>query len=85
MRAAENDLATQQARRPISLTAAETAWITTAGADVRAVFDAPTRIPGPTAGAGGAACVSLRRTAGDQQLRRVAGPDADRYRVREGW
>ena len=41
VRAAENDLATQTARRPVALTAAETAWITTAGADVRAVFDAP--------------------------------------------
>ena len=42
VRAAENDLATQQGRRPLTLTPAETAWITTAGADVRAVFDAPT-------------------------------------------
>ena len=42
VRAAENDWATQQARRPVALTAAETAWITTAGADVRAVFDAST-------------------------------------------
>jgi predicted DNA-binding transcriptional regulator AlpA len=41
VRAAENDLATQTAHRPVALTAAETAWITTAGADVRAVFDAP--------------------------------------------
>jgi excisionase family DNA binding protein len=42
VRAAENDLATQRARRPVSLTPEETAWITRAGADVRAVFDAPT-------------------------------------------
>ncbi len=42
VRSAENDLAARQSRRPIRLTAAETAWLTTAGADVRAVFDAPT-------------------------------------------
>ena len=32
----------QQARRPVTLTSEELAWITTAGADIRAVFDAPT-------------------------------------------
>jgi DNA invertase Pin-like site-specific DNA recombinase len=42
VRAAENDLAGQRTRRPVTLTAAETAWITTAGADVRAIFDAAT-------------------------------------------
>jgi DNA invertase Pin-like site-specific DNA recombinase/predicted DNA-binding transcriptional regulator AlpA len=42
VRAAENDLAAQRARRPLTLTAEETAWLTTAGADVRAVFEAPT-------------------------------------------
>jgi len=42
VRAAENDLATQRARRPITLTAQETAWLTRVGADVRAVFEAPT-------------------------------------------
>jgi excisionase family DNA binding protein len=39
---AENDLRTQQARRPVSLTSQELGWITTAGADVKAVFWAPT-------------------------------------------
>ena len=42
VRAAENELAAQRSRRPISLTAEETAWLTRAGADVRAVFEAPT-------------------------------------------
>ena len=43
---AENDLRAQQARRPVSLTSEELAWITTAGADIAAVFDAPaTTIP----------------------------------------
>jgi predicted DNA-binding transcriptional regulator AlpA len=42
VRAAEADLGTQRARRPVELTADELAWISSAGADVRAVFDAPT-------------------------------------------
>ncbi len=42
VRAAENDLAAQRARRPVALTEQELAWITTAGADIRAIFDAPT-------------------------------------------
>jgi excisionase family DNA binding protein len=42
VRAAENDLATQRTRRPVALTEEELAWISTAGADVRAVFDART-------------------------------------------
>jgi DNA invertase Pin-like site-specific DNA recombinase/predicted DNA-binding transcriptional regulator AlpA len=42
VRTAESDLSTQRARRPVALTAEELAWITSAGADVRAVFDAPT-------------------------------------------
>jgi excisionase family DNA binding protein len=42
VRQAENDLRAQQARRPVTLTAGELAWITRAGADVRAVFHAPT-------------------------------------------
>jgi Recombinase zinc beta ribbon domain/Recombinase len=41
VRTAENQLAAQRARRPVTLTDEETAWITTAGADLRAVFDAP--------------------------------------------
>src|SRR4029077_6257472 len=41
-RRAENDLATQQARRPVAPSDAELAWITRAGADVRAIFNAPT-------------------------------------------
>jgi DNA invertase Pin-like site-specific DNA recombinase len=42
VRAAENDLAAQRARRPVALTDQELAWIATAGADIRAIFDAPT-------------------------------------------
>jgi hypothetical protein len=42
VRAAENDLAAQRVRRPVALTEQELAWITTAGADIRAIFDAPT-------------------------------------------
>ena len=41
-RQAENDLRAQQARKPVTLTGDELAWITTAGADIRAVFWAPT-------------------------------------------
>jgi DNA invertase Pin-like site-specific DNA recombinase len=42
VRGAESDLAAQQARRPTALTEDEIAWIKRAGADVRAIFDAPT-------------------------------------------
>jgi len=42
VRQAENDLRSQRGRRPISLTSQELAWISTAGADVQAVFHAPT-------------------------------------------
>src|SRR6478672_6069961 len=42
VRTAENNLAAQRARRPVALTEQELAWITTAGADVRAVFEDPT-------------------------------------------
>jgi DNA invertase Pin-like site-specific DNA recombinase len=41
VRTAENQLAAQRARRPVTLTDQETAWITTAGADLRAIFEAP--------------------------------------------
>jgi DNA invertase Pin-like site-specific DNA recombinase len=41
VRTAENQLAAQQARRPVTLTEQETDWITTAGADLRAIFQAP--------------------------------------------
>ncbi len=41
-RIAGNQLAAQQARRPVTLTEQEAAWITTAGADLQAVFHAPT-------------------------------------------
>jgi Recombinase/Recombinase zinc beta ribbon domain len=41
VRTAGNQLAAQRARRPVTLTDEETAWITTAGADLRAVFGAP--------------------------------------------
>ena len=40
-RQAERDLIAQQARRPVQLTEAELAWLSRAGADVRAVFNAP--------------------------------------------
>ncbi len=42
VRTAENQLAAQRARRPVTLTEQEAAWITTAGADLRAIFQAPT-------------------------------------------
>lgn len=42
VRAAESDLNAQRVRRPVALTDEELAWITSVGADVRAVFDAPT-------------------------------------------
>ncbi|HEY6747666.1 MAG TPA: recombinase family protein [Mycobacteriales bacterium] len=42
VRTAENDLRAQQTRRPVTLTDDELAWIGRAGADVRAVFHAPT-------------------------------------------
>jgi len=42
VRTAESDLTTQRAHRPVALSAEELAWISSAGADVRAVFDAPT-------------------------------------------
>jgi DNA invertase Pin-like site-specific DNA recombinase len=41
VRTAENQLAAQQGRRPVTLTQEETAWITSAGADLRAIFQAP--------------------------------------------
>ena len=41
VRTAENQLAAQRARRPVTLTDEETAWITTAGADLRAIFETP--------------------------------------------
>jgi DNA invertase Pin-like site-specific DNA recombinase len=40
-RQAERDLITQQARRPAQLTDEELAWLSRAGADVRAIFNAP--------------------------------------------
>jgi DNA invertase Pin-like site-specific DNA recombinase len=40
-RQAERDLIAQQARRPVQLSEAELAWLARAGADVRAVFNAP--------------------------------------------
>jgi DNA invertase Pin-like site-specific DNA recombinase len=41
VRTAENQLSAQQARRPVTLTEEETGWITAAGADLRAIFQAP--------------------------------------------
>jgi predicted DNA-binding transcriptional regulator AlpA len=41
-RQAEHDLIAARARRPVQLTAEETAWLSRAGADVRAIFTAPT-------------------------------------------
>jgi hypothetical protein len=40
-RQAERDLLTQQARRPVRLTADELSWLGRAGADVKAIFEAP--------------------------------------------
>jgi DNA invertase Pin-like site-specific DNA recombinase/predicted DNA-binding transcriptional regulator AlpA len=40
-RRAENNLATQKARRPAVLTEQELAWLSRAGADVRAIYHAP--------------------------------------------
>jgi excisionase family DNA binding protein len=46
VRQAENDLRAQQARRPVTLTGEELAWISSAGADIKAVFWAPaTTVP----------------------------------------
>jgi hypothetical protein len=45
LRQAEADLAAQQARRPVTLTATELAWLQRAGADLRRVFEAPTTTP----------------------------------------
>jgi DNA invertase Pin-like site-specific DNA recombinase len=42
VRQAQDDLRARQARKPAALTSEELAWITSAGADIRAVFDAPT-------------------------------------------
>ena len=42
VRTAENQFAAQRARRPVTLTDQEAAWIATAGADLRAIFEAPT-------------------------------------------
>ena len=39
---AEAALATEQARQPSPLSAEETGWLTRAGADIRAIFEAPT-------------------------------------------
>jgi len=41
VRTAEDQLAAQRARRPVTLTDEETAWIAAAGADLQAVFNAP--------------------------------------------
>ena len=41
-RQAERDLVTAQARRPVRLTDDELAWLSRAGADVKAIFTAPT-------------------------------------------
>jgi hypothetical protein len=43
--AAEASLAAEQARQPSSLTQDKVRWLTTAGADIRAVFDAPSTTP----------------------------------------
>ena len=42
LRQAEADLARQRCRRPPTLTAEEVAWLSKAGADLHAIFDAPT-------------------------------------------
>lgn len=45
LRRAEAEFAAQRARRPTALTAEELDWLNRAGADVRAVFEAPTTTP----------------------------------------
>ena len=51
-RQAERDLLAAQARRPVQLTDDELAWLSRAGADVRAVFTAPSHhVPGTQAAA----------------------------------
>jgi DNA invertase Pin-like site-specific DNA recombinase len=42
VRQADNDLHAQQARKPVTLTDEELAWVTAAGADIKALFHAPT-------------------------------------------
>jgi DNA invertase Pin-like site-specific DNA recombinase len=42
---AETALATERARQPSPLTAAETDWLSRAGADIRAIFEAPATTP----------------------------------------
>jgi excisionase family DNA binding protein len=42
---AEAALATEQARQPSPLSAEETAWLSRAGADIRAIFEAPATTP----------------------------------------
>jgi DNA invertase Pin-like site-specific DNA recombinase len=42
---AEAALATEQARQPSPLSAEETGWLTRAGADIRAIFEAPATTP----------------------------------------
>lgn len=42
VRQAEADLACQRCRRPATLTAEEVAWLSSAGADLHAIFEAPT-------------------------------------------
>jgi hypothetical protein len=42
---AEAALAAERARQPASLSAGELSWLQTAGADIRAVFDAPSTTP----------------------------------------
>ena len=71
VRRAENDLRAQQARRPVTLTSDELAWITTAGADVKAVFWAPTTTIPERKQLIRAVIAEVVLTIGDQQ--RVAG------------
>jgi DNA invertase Pin-like site-specific DNA recombinase len=71
VRRAENDLRAQQARRPVTLTSDELAWITAAGADVKAVFWAPTTTIPERKQLIRAVIAEVVLTIGDQQ--RVAG------------
>ena len=45
VRQAENNQRVRQARKPVTLTAQELAWITSAGADIKSAFEAPTTTP----------------------------------------
>ena len=76
VRTAENQLAAQRARRPVTLTEEETAWITTAGADLRAIFEAPATTHAQRKELIRAVITEIVATAGDTATARAAGGPA---------